>query len=356
MYMTKFYSLTVSEVRKETADCVSVAFAIPLELASTFSFIQGQYLTLKLRVAGEEIRRSYSICSGTGDKELRVAVKRVKMGKGSNHIFDQFKAGDVVDVMPPMGGFHSPMHPDHKKDYVLFAGGSGITPMFSILKTVLLKEPQSTLSLFYGNLHEEAIIFREQLAELVKANKDKVKIIHVLEKPSAEHPAEFTGLLTQQKINQLVNDHVNLASDNEFFICGPTPMMDNARMALEALNIEKSRIHIEYFTAQTTAPSEPSPAGDTITAEVTVVQYGMETTFALSSNGASILDAAIDQGVDAPYACKGAVCATCRGKVIEGKVTMRKNFALTEQEVADGFILTCQSHPATAVVKVDYDA
>lgn len=354
--MAKFHSLPISDVRKETPDCVSIAFAVPAALANEFRFIQGQYLTLKLHVGGEEIRRSYSICSGTEEGELRVAVKRVKMGKGSNHIFDTFKTGDSVEIMPPMGSFHTPMIATNNKTYILFAGGSGITPMFSIIKTVLAKEPHSSLHLFYGNLNEEATIFRTQLSDLVAAHSDRLQVVHVLEKPSAAHPADFTGLLTQQKIEQLVNTYVSASTDNEFFICGPTPMMDNARLALESKGIDKKRIHIEYFTAQSASPEAPIAEGEMVNAEVTVIQYGMETTFALASNGASILDAAIDQGVDAPYACKGAVCATCRGRVVEGKVKMLKNFALTEQEVADGFILTCQSHPASEVVKVDYDA
>ena len=354
--MAKFHSLPISDVRKETQDCVSVAFAVPAALAGDFRFIQGQYLTLKLQVGGEEIRRSYSICSGTEEGELRVAVKRVKMGKGSNHIFDTFKTGDSVEIMPPMGSFHSPMSAANKKAYYLFAGGSGITPMFSIIKTVLVKEPHSTLHLFYGNLNEESTIFRQQLSDLAAAHPTRLHVVHVLEKPSAKHPDELTGLLTQQMIEQLVNTCVSASSDNEFFICGPTPMMDNARLALESKGVDSKRIHIEYFTAQTTASETSVAEVDVITSEVTVIQYGMETTFALASNGISILDAAIDQGVDAPYACKGAVCATCRGRVVEGKVKMLKNFALTEQEVADGFILTCQSHPASEVVKVDYDA
>lgn len=353
--MAKFHKLKIADVRKETADCVSVSFEVPGSLKNEFTFIQGQYLTLKLFVNGEEVRRSYSVCSGVHDNELRVAIKRVKNGKGSNYIYDNFKPGMETEVMTPMGGFHSPMSAAHKKNYVLFAGGSGITPMFSIIKTVLQDEPNSTLLLFYGNLDEEATIFKKQLDELAAKNVSRLKINYILDKPKQQLDGIFQGVMTADKVKLLIQKFIDLKLDNEFFICGPTPMMDNVRTVLEGLKIEKPRIHIEYFT------SAPDPVGPTIVpsekikAQVTVLQYGIETSFDLSSDGKSILDAAIEAGVDAPFACKGAVCATCRGKVLEGKVHMQKNFALTDSEVAEGFILTCQSHPITPVVKVDYD-
>ena len=354
--MAKFHKLKIADVRNETSDCVSVSFAVPDELRSEYKFIQGQYLTLKLFVNGEDIRRSYSICSGVHEGELRVAVKRVKEGKGSNFINDNFKLGQEIEVMTPMGGFHSPMNPYHKKNYVLFAGGSGITPMCSIIKTVLQEELNSSLLLFYGNLNEEATIFRKQLNELKEKNSQRLKIFYVLDKPQQKADELFTGIMTEEKIKMLVGKFVDLSKDNEFFICGPTPMMDNARKVLEGFGVEKNRIHIEYFTTS----SEPvgatiAPPIEKIISQVTVSQYGIETSFELSSTGKPILDAAIEQGVDAPFACKGAVCATCRGKLLEGKVHMSKNFALTDAEVEEGYILTCQSHPITPVVKVDYD-
>jgi len=354
--MAKFHKLKIADVCKETPDCVSVAFEVPALLKEEYRFIQGQYLTLKLQVNGEDIRRSYSICSGTEEGELRVAVKRVKDGKGSNFIYDNFKKGQETEVMTPMGGFHSPMNAYHKKNYVLFAGGSGITPMCSIIKTVLKEEPGSTLQLFYGNLNEEAIIFRKQLTELAENNTGRLKIYHVLDKPQNSVDELLKGILTEDKVKKLVGKFVDQNGDHEFFICGPTPMMDNVRKVLEGLSVEKSRVHIEYFTAA----SDPvgasiAPPMEKITSKVTVIQYGVETTFDLASDKKAILDAAMEHGVDAPFSCKGAVCATCRGKVIEGKVHMDKNFALTDAEVAEGFILTCQSHPITPVVKVDYD-
>jgi len=354
--MAKFYKLKVADVRKETADCVSVAFEVPAELKSEYKFIQGQYLTLKLFVKGDEVRRSYSVCSGVYENELRVAIKRVKDGKGSNFINDTFKMGQEVEVMTPLGGFHSPMNPQHKKNYILFAGGSGITPMSSIIKTVLKDEPNSTLQLFYGNLNEEATIFRNQLNELVEKNASRLKIYYILDKPQQPMDELFKGMMTPEKVKKLVNKYVDQNGDHEFFICGPALMMDNVRKMLEDLSVEKNRIHIEYFTTSSeSVGGTTSPPIEKVISKVTIHQYGTETSFDLASDGKSILDSAIEHGVDAPFACKGAVCATCRGKLLEGKVHMNKNFALTDSEVAEGYILTCQSHPITPVVKVDYD-
>ena len=317
--------------------------------------MQGQYLTLKIFLNGEEVRRSYSVCSSVFENELRVAVKRVKDGKGSNYINDNLKVGNEIEVMTPMGNFYSPMSPSHKKKYVLFAGGSGITPIFSILKTVLQSEPNSTLILFYGNLDEAATIFKKQLDELSQKNSLRFKLHYIFDKPASQIEELYKGIITKEKAKALFEKHVSSSSDNEYFICGPKPMMDNVREMLEEKKTDKARIHIEYFTSSVNAPGKIISPSEKITAQVTVSQYGIETTYQLSSDGKSILDSAIEHGVDAPFACKGAVCATCRGKILEGKVHMNKNFALTDSEVAEGYILTCQSHPVTPVVKVDYD-
>ena len=353
--MAKFHKLKVSDVRRETADCVSVAFELPALLKEEYKFMQGQYLTLKLFIEGEEVRRSYSICSSPLESELRVAIKQVKGGKASTYINTFLKIGNEVEVMTPMGNFHSPMNAVHKKRYVLFAGGSGITPMFSILKTVLQAEPDSKIILFYGNLNEEATIFKKQVDELAAKNPARLSLFYVFEESAAVSDL-LKGRMTKEKLEILFEKYISSSEDNEFFICGPKPMMDNVCSVLEEKKIEKARIHVEYFTsAAIDAPEKTVSPAEKVSATVTVVQYGIETEFNLSSDGKSILDAAIEQGVDAPFACKGAVCATCRGKVVEGKVHMNKNFALTDAEVAEGFILTCQSHPITPVVKVDYD-
>lgn len=357
--MAKFHTLTIADVRKETADAVSVAFTVPTELKTDFSFIQGQYVTLKLMIGGEEIRRSYSICSSpNAENELRIAVKKVEQGKGSTFIVDSLKVGDKLEVMTPMGGFHTPLNAANKKNYVLFAGGSGITPMFSIVKSVLKAEPNSTLTLFYGNLNEEATIFKAALDKLASEHTDRFQLHYIFDKPTQSTAALYTGIMTKEKGLALIENHVGLNLDNEFFICGPTPMMQNIEdILINSLKQAKNKVHLEYFTATLDAAktAEPAAAGERVVSQVTIILDGDEQTVELASDGKSILDAAMDADLDAPFACKGAVCCTCRAKVMEGKVRMKANFALTEEEVAEGFILTCQAHPITPMVVVDYD-
>lgn len=355
--MTKFHKLIVSDVKAETPECVSVAFDVPSELQKDYTYIQGQHLTLKLMVDGKEVRRSYSICSSPLVKEpLRIAVKRVKGGVGSNFVNDKVKKGDAIEVMTPMGNFHTELKNTNRKQYVLFAGGSGITPMLSIIRTALIAEPQSKLTLFYGNFNEGATIFKKELDELVTNNAGRLTVHYVFEKPqTAGFPQELTGILTQDTVKILLSKYVEKNPVIEYFICGPGPMMDNVKVVLENNNVNKHFIHIEYFTAIAEEVKRDNDGKGGAISEVTVVMDGKETTFQLSSKGNAILDAAIDAGVDAPFSCKGAVCATCRAKLKEGKVTMDMNYALTDEEIEDGYILTCQSHPATPVVVIDYD-
>ncbi len=356
--MSKFHTLTVADVRKETVDAVSIAFAVPNELKNEFSFIQGQYVTLKLTIAGEEIRRSYSICSSPiAETELRIAAKKVEKGKCSTYLAEDVKVGDKMEVMTPMGGFYTPLNASNKKNYVLFAGGSGITPMFSIIKSVLKAEPNSTITLFYGNLNEEATIFKNELDALSTANQQKLTIHYIFDKPTYAAADLYKGIMTKEKALALIENHVGLNLDNEFFICGPTPMMQNVEdVLINSLKKAKQKVHLEYFTATLdAAKATAAPAGERVVSQVTIILDGDEQTVELASDGKSILDAAMDADLDAPFACKGAVCCTCRAKVMEGKVRMKANFALTEEEVAEGFILTCQSHPITPVVVVDYD-
>ena len=358
--MAKFYQLKVSDVRRETPDAVSVAFEIPVQLAAEYQYKQGQYLTLKLNNNGEEIRRSYSVCTSPfAEKELRIAIKEVKDGRASSYINQKLKAGDVLEVMTPMGNFHSPLSGGNKKNYVLFAGGSGITPMMSILKSVLYIEKQSTITLIYANRNEESTIFKSEIEKIAAENKDKVKVVFVYDSPKQPMAELYTGILTPQKIKAIAENHLGLNLNNDFFICGPGPMMENVKNVLEELKVEKEKIHIEYFTSvlETLANVEaPISKGGVVKSKVTVLQYGIENTFDLATNGNSILDAAIEHGIDAPYSCKGAVCCTCRAKVLEGKAIMDANFALTDKEVEQGYILTCQAHPVTEKLVLDYDA
>lgn len=356
--MARFHRLKVAEVTRETADCVSVVFDVPADVRNEFSYIQGQYLTLKVKVKGEELRRSYSLCtSPVADRELRVAVKKVKDGRVSTFINETLKAGDEMEVMTPMGNFHSPLSPTNNKNYILFAGGSGITPMLSIIKTVLQSEPGSKITLFYGNRDEAAIIFKNQLNELAAKNADRFKLHHILEHCGEEVEELCKGILLPEKVKSLIAKHVDLNADNVFFICGPGPMMENVKVVLGDLKVDQKKIHIEYFTAveaAVKAAEESSPA-EIVHSKVTVILDDEEVHFDLASDGKSVLDVAQEAGMDVPFACKGGVCCTCRAKLMEGQVKMDQNFALSEEELERGYILTCQSHPVTEKVVISFD-
>lgn len=357
--MARFHTLKVKDVRRETADAVSVAFDIPLAIQHEFQFKQGQYITFKMTVNGEELRRSYSICTSPfSEKELRVAVKEVKDGRASTLINKNWKVGDSVEVMTPMGTFSSVLSGNNKKHYVLLAGGSGITPMMSILKSVLYIEKQSTVTLIYANRDEDSVIFKNELSKIESENTDRLKIIYVYDNPKTQVTDLQKGLLTTDKTKAILESASSTNAD-EYFICGPGPLMENIKQALEGLKVAKEKIHIEYFSAVIDAVAKAEgnkTGGKVVDSKITVIQYGIETEMTLSTDGLSILDAAMEAGVDAPFSCKGAVCCTCRAKVLEGEVKMDANFALTDAEVAEGFILTCQSHPLTEKVVVDFDA
>ena len=358
--MAKFHPLQVAEITQETADCVSVVFDVPANLKSEYQYIQGQYLTLKMNVGGEEIRRSYSLCSSpVTDKEIRVAVKKVANGKGSTWINEKLNVGDTVDVMTPMGNFYSKLDASNKKHYVLFAGGSGITPMLSIMKSVLATEPNSRVTLIYGNRDEASIIFKKQIDQLAGKNAARLTVIHVLENSPAGTDALYTGMLLPEKVKAIFDKHVGLSNDNEYFICGPGPMMENVKKVLADLKAPADRTHIEYFSAviEAVAAAEKKSAapGGKLVSNVTIILDGVEEKFEIPSDGLTILDTAIKVKMDVPFACKGAVCCTCRAKVLEGKATMAMNYALTEEEVAQGYILTCQAHPASETLVVSYD-
>lgn len=352
--MARFHQLKVKDIRRETAEAVSVAFEVPPQRIPEYLFKMGQYITLKLRVNGEEVRRSYSLCTAPHEKELRVAVKVVQGGKGSGFINNNLKVGDSVDVMTPMGTFTTPLSGANKKHYVLFAGGSGITPMMSIIKSVLYIEKQSRITLVYANKNPGSAIFKTEIEKL-QQDHPAFKVFFVYDESQAGLHEYQSGLISTSRAGEIVN-HLDCGKADEFFICGPAPMMENVKQALEAKKIEASRIHVEYFTAVTEAVEKALTGGESVRAHVKVIQYGVETEFELETGGPSVLEAAIEAGVDAPFSCKGAVCCTCRAKVLEGKVKMNANYALTDTEVAEGYVLTCQSHPLTETVVIDYDA
>ncbi|HRH64082.1 MAG TPA: FAD-binding oxidoreductase [Bacteroidia bacterium] len=352
--MSAFYPLTIATINRETKDCVSVEFDVQEAIKEKFKYLPGQYLTLKLPIDGAEIRRSYSICSSDLlNEKLAVAVKKVKLGKGSGYINDTLKVGDRLEVMTPMGNFHSPMTSSNKKTYVLFAGGSGITPMMSILKSVLQIEPESKIILFYGNEDEASIIFKRQLDQIAAKFKERFKVVYILNKTESEQPHENIGIMNLEKNTYLLNKWVDLSGDNEYFICGPTGMMDSAVAALKEKKVDSTRIHVEYFSAPVLEEEKVSEL-TLVESEATIICDGDEITVKLKA-GETILEAALAAGLDAPYACQGGSCCTCRAKLTEGKVHMKVNYALLEKEVEEGFILTCQSQALSSKLVVDYD-
>ncbi|MBL8003436.1 MAG: 2Fe-2S iron-sulfur cluster binding domain-containing protein [Flavobacteriales bacterium] len=360
--MARFHTLEVASVHQETPDAIVVGFKVPPALQNDFAFVHGQYVTLKLTVNGEELRRSYSICSSPLDKdELRIAVKRVQGGRASTQLVEKLKAGMSIEVMTPMGNFTTALDPAQERPFVAFAAGSGITPILSILKTVLRTEPKSSFTLFYGNTDTDRIIFRSKLEELKAQFGGRLAVHHILTR-GRDEDALFNGRITTDKAVDLMKRFVSDRNDIQYFICGPEQMMVNVSEALEKLGADKKRIHIELFTSPVTSEAKKttdhahSAAGAfTGAASVKVILDGREHELQIPAKGDAILDAAIDAGLDVPFACKGAVCCTCKARVTEGQVEMAMNYALTDEEVADGYVLTCQAHPRSARVVVDYD-
>lgn len=353
-----FHPLRITEVRKETNDCVSIAFDVPEELQQTFQFSQGQNLTVKTSINGEEIRRSYSICSCPLDKELRIAVKKVPGGLFSGWANQHLKEGETLEVMPPTGKFFTPLNAEQSKNYLAVAAGSGITPVLSIIKTTLLTEPLSNFTLIYGNRNRGSIIFREELEALKNRFINRLSIIHVLSRETMDTPVN-SGRIDSEKILQLKDRLVNFNEIDEAFLCGPEAMIRSVSATLEDLGMPKNKIHFELFHAPGMAASQQqkveklSETGPI--SKVTVKLDGVAFSFDLAYEAQSILDAALANGADLPFACKGGVCATCKAKITEGEVTMNTNYALEQDELDAGFVLTCQAHPRTEKVTIDFD-
>ncbi|MES2328320.1 MAG: 1,2-phenylacetyl-CoA epoxidase subunit PaaE [Bacteroidota bacterium] len=353
-----FHELVVKEVRRETNDCVSISFSIPPELREIFQYKQGQYITLRTNINGEEVRRSYSVCSSPLDNELRVAVKKVEQGIFSTHANEQLKKGDVLDVMPPLGKFFTELHPEQSKQYTGFAAGSGITPLLSIIKTTLRTEPKSSFTLVYGNRNRHSIIFKEELEALKNVYMDRFRVIYILSREKTDAAINF-GRIDADKCNELCNKNIDITRTDEFFLCGPENMIFSVKDQLEKMGVEKKKIHFELFTTpggkQSSIVKPESLVRAEVKSKVTIKLDGISFDFDLGFEGDAILDAALKHGADLPYACKGGVCCTCRAKLIEGEVDMDVNYGLEPEEIEQGFILTCQSHPRTEKVIVDFD-
>lgn len=355
--MRQFYPLTVKDIRNETADCVSIAFEVAEAQQSEFEFIQGQYLTLRTTLEGEEIRRSYSICSSPLDQELRVAVKQVPEGRFSTFANQQLQVGDTLDVMPPDGRFYTTLDAKNQKHYLAFAAGSGITPVFSIMKTILLTEPNSRFTLFYGNQRTDSIIFREAIEGLKNTFLNRLSVYYLL---SREHTGSelFSGRINRERCQTFFSKLVQLSSIDECFLCGPEDMILEVREEMLAQGMQREQIHLELFG--TNAGKRKKQSSETATgdfkSEISIQVDGNAFSFLITDPNETVLDAALRNGADLPFACKGGVCCTCRAKVEEGEAEMDVNYALEPDEVAAGYVLTCQTHPKGERLVVNFDA
>jgi ring-1,2-phenylacetyl-CoA epoxidase subunit PaaE len=357
--MIHFHSLRVRRVEKETDDCISIEFDVPEELKEAFQFKQGQNLTIKKVFNGEELRRNYSICASPVDNQLKVAVKKAEGGTFSTWANENLKPGDYLHVLTPTGKFYTELNPSQKKNYVAFAAGSGITPILSIIKTTLITEPKSQFTLVYGNRTKNSIIFKEQLEALKDRFIDRFRIYHILSREITDSEIN-TGRIDVDKLQLLASKLIDLNTCDEFFVCGPEEMIFCIKGYLEGRGVAPDKIHFELFTIPGQKKSKirnsKSEMDSSPKAKVSVKLDGILFDFDLAYEDESILDAALKTGADLPYACKGGVCTTCKAKLVEGKVSMDVNWGLEPEEVAKGYILTCQSHPQTERIVVDFDA
>ena len=352
--MPEFHSLKVKEIIKETNDTVSVSFQVPEDLKEAYAFTPGQYLTLKLTINNEEQRRSYSICSSSAE-DITVAVKRVENGLVSSYLNEVLKENDEMEVMTPEGNFTLETDQAKKRKFVGFAAGSGITPIMSMIKELSMDETETVFTLFYSNKMESDVIFKHQLDQLAG---DNLKINYIYTRQKLNNPL-LEGRIDKSKATELIKADLSCLNADAFYLCGPEEMIFNVKSALEEFGVLNTKIKFELFTTPVLMAEKPKQqeADENFDGEalVTVIYDDEEIDFNLNKDGDTILDAAMDNDVDVPFSCKGAVCCTCKAKVTEGKVTMDANYALSDQEVEDGYVLACQSHPASAKVTLDFD-
>jgi ring-1,2-phenylacetyl-CoA epoxidase subunit PaaE len=357
--MSKFHSIKILDIYKETKDCSVITFEIPQDLKEDFNYIQGQHLTLRTTIDGKEVRRSYSLCSSPAEHKWQVAVKKINGGLFSSYVNDTLKKGDFLDVMPPNGVFFTDVCPSKSKNYIAFAAGSGITPILSIIKTHLALEPKSTFKLFYLNRTVKSIIFKEEIELLKNRYLGRLEIFHFLTKEHRNIEL-LNGRFTKEKLQILKDKIIDVPSTDECFICGPEEMIFLIRDELVAAGLPKEKVHFELFTTGNSVEDkqrinkilEHKVEGT----EVTILDGGKEFHFTMEDDFDNILDGALAAGADLPFACKGGVCSTCRCKVIEGTVEMKVNYALDENEVAKNYILSCQAVPTSKRVVVDFGA
>ena len=352
----RFHTLTIADLRRETADAISLTFAIPPDLAPDYTFTPGQYLTLRTTIDGEELRRSYSICSGPDDGELRIAVKRVDGGAFSTWANEALAPGHSVDVMTPTGRFGVATEPGTARTHVAFVAGSGITPILSIARGILAREPLSRFFLFYGNQSIRGMLFREALEELKDRYLGRLSVFHVLSQEEQDIPI-LNGRIDADRVRLLLRHVVPAASVDHVFLCGPTGMLDATEPVLAELGIPPERIHVERFvSAGGGIPRPRAPRPDAPAQAVASMIVDGNRRDVPVAEGETVLDAALRAGMDLPFACKGGMCSTCRARVVEGAVAMTVNYSLEPWEIQAGFVLTCQAHPTTPRVVIDYDA
>jgi ring-1,2-phenylacetyl-CoA epoxidase subunit PaaE len=352
--MPVFHPLRVAEVRRETADTVSIAFDVPDELKPAYTFAPGQHVAIRMPGPdGVEVRRSYSICSGLDDGELRVAVKSLPGGVVGVHANERLQAGELLDVMTPAGRFTTTLDAGNRKAYLGIAAGSGITPVISLIRSVLAREPLSSFTLVYGNRGPTTVIFREELEDLKDRYLGRLQVIHVFSREQQQVPL-LNGRIDDAKLRELARTLLDVPGFDEAFICGPEPMTLAARDTLVELGIDPAHVHLELFGSHAPAPRPPRvDTGDR--RQVTVLLNGIKTEISAHPDD-TLLEAGQAAGLDLPFSCRGGVCATCRAKVLDGAVAMDVNYALEQWETDAGFVLTCQSRPTTDSVVVDYDA
>lgn len=357
--MSKFHRLKVLDVKKDTKDCAVLTFEVPESLQSEFQFKQGQHLTLKTTIDGQEIRRSYSLCSSPIEHQWKVAVKKISGGVFSTFVNEQLQSGQFLEVMAPNGVFFRDIEPEKARNYIAFAAGSGITPILSMIKTHLALEPNCTFKLFYLNRSVKSIIFKEEIESLKNRYFGRFEIFHFLTK---EHRAVelFNGRFTAEKMKVLTEKIIDVSEVSDCFICGPEDMIFLIRDAMESAGMSKDKIHFELFTSGGSDSDkqriqkilEHKVAGT----EVTIIDGGKEFHFTMGDDFDNILDGALAAGADLPYACKGGVCSTCRCQVVEGTVEMKLNYALDENDIKKNYILSCQAVPTSTRLVVDFDA
>ncbi len=356
---THFQSLKIREVRRETPSTVSIAFEIPSDLREEYAYEAGQYLTLRTLLNGEELRRSYSLCSSPGQDDYRVAVKEVEGGKFSSWANHQLSSGVEMDVMPPMGNFTVSAERGH---HVAFAAGSGITPVISILRAVLESDSGNRFTLFYGNKTYDEIIFREELTRLEEEYGSRLDIIHVLSQE--QRPGFGFGRLDSARLDSSIHQgELEIGDIVSAYLCGPSEMIFSLQDKLKSYGLPEEKIKFELFNTPVSGIAVEASAGGSAESSsshggvtTTYILDGERTEVAVTDTESTILDMGLAQGIDLPFACQGGVCCTCRAKVIEGKVDMRQNFSLGESEVAEGYVLTCQSYPVGENTVIDYDS